>query len=140
MTRDKQTTFEVEIRDTEPHDSEVAGEDADVTILGDSHHNQEDGNTATDSRFKLYDNFVVYVEDDHDEAFDVAVQSVAYNDDDYSGATGEGTVNLAAGADSGRVRIDGSAGRIRFQTTAPSAAPTGGSLRITVQALGRARR
>lgn len=140
MTRDKQTTFEVQIRDTQAHTSDTVAGDADVSIVEDDHHNQESDNNATDSRFRLYDEFAVYVEDDHNEAFDVTIESTAHDDTDYSGAVDENTVTLASGEAAGNARIQGLVGRLRFSTTAPSAAPTSGSLRITVQALGRGRR
>ena len=139
MTRDKQTTLEIEIRDTNPHESNNADTETGVTVVEDTHHNHMT-ETATDSRFRLFDEFSIYIEDNHDQAFDVDIQSTAHDDTDYSGAVSESTVSLGPGVDSGRVRINGTLGRIRLSTTAPSSPPTEGSMRVIVQALGRMRR
>ena len=138
MTRDKQTTLEIEIRDTNPHESNNVDTETGVTVVEDTHHNTTE--TATDSRFRLYDEFSIYIEDNHDQAFDVDVQSTAHDDTDYSGAVSEGIVSLGSGVDAGRVRINGNLGRIKLSTTAPSSLPTEGSMRVVVQALGRMRR
>lgn len=137
MPRDKQSVLEVEIRDTNDHYSTDFGSDAGTTLLEDTHHHQLPDDTATDSRFLLYDEFAVYMTNTHDQSMSVDVNTAPWNHPQYDDEVSENTFNLADNRDSTVFRISGLLGRMRFQVTGINTAPTEGTLEIDVQALGR---
>lgn len=123
--------MEIEIRDAQAHVSEDplgdVEDDADVTVVSDSLHPND---------LERTDEHRVYIEHDHDQGYDVEVYHTRQGDDDWSGEQQGGTVTLAAGQDDGQITFSGPAGKLRFKTTAPSAAIASGSLVVEHLSLG----
>lgn len=126
----KDTHFECEIRTTDAnssHDGEASG----FTITSQDHHE------PYDTRFHTFGTTTIYVEDTHDEAFDLEIQSTAAENADYTGRVSEQTISIAAGDDTAKIVIDGPVGRISYRFGAGgtlAAAPTAGSCRVVTHA------
>lgn len=119
--------FECQIRDTTQHESHQMDSEAGATVLLDELH-------PNDYHRHKQSGIRVYIEDNHDQGFDVGIQHTHRDDADFTAAVTEGTITLAAGADSGTLRIDGPVGRLQFvtQTGALTTAPADGSLSVYV--------
>lgn len=117
-------TFEAEIRDTEAHTSDVMADDANVTVNEDTLH---------PNSLENYESIRVYVDDTHDEGYDLTVRHTAHDDDDYSAENDHTTYSVSTGQDQTTITITGPAGQIRLHTgTTGTAAPTTGRLRVTL--------
>lgn len=119
--------FEAEIRNTEPHTSDAMADDAGATVVEDKLH----PHTLND-----YSDIRVYIDDDHDEAFDITIRHTHTDDDDFSGEVDSTTISLSSGGDSATATIAGPVGRIRihFATGALASAATAGSTVIRIEA------
>lgn len=126
MTRSETRIFECEVRDTQSHTSdEDPNADAEFTVNTDSLH----PNTMDN-----YDHITVYVDDTHDNTFDITVQTTAEDDTDWSAVIDEGT---ASGGTNSKFELQGPVGRARLSFTAAGTAPNSGRCRVTFQCLGR---
>lgn len=125
-----QTHFEAQIRTTNAnssHDGDANG----FTVVSQDHHE------PYDSTFETFGSVTVYIEDDHDEAFDIAIRSTAKENSDYSGLVDEQTVSIAAGSDTAKVELNGPIGRLSYRFGAGgtlAAAPTAGTCRVVSHA------
>lgn len=127
MTNTPTLRFEAEIRDAESHTSDAMADDADVTVVEDKLH----PHILND-----YSDIRVYVEDDHDQAFDFTISHTHTDDDDFSGEVDSTTISLSSGGDSASATVAGPVGKIRFHfaTGALASAPTAGSSVIRIEA------
>lgn len=119
--------YECEIRDLQDHHStDDPSNDADFTEVVNTLHLPHDNDLTGDKKV------AVYVHDDHDQSFDMTLESAPAGSDDWSQATGEQTVTL--GGASTRLTLDGPLGRVRlyFTSGSLSTAPTAGSCRVTI--------
>lgn len=130
MSRETTRVFECEIRDTQSHFStDDPSADAQFTVVADTLHPGD--------RFDTFDEITAYIEDDHDQSFDVVIHSTAADDTDFSGEVTEATTTV--GGATAKHTIAGPLGRVRleYQAGALASAPTAGSCRVTFHALGR---
>lgn len=121
-------TYECEIRDLQDHYStDDPANDADFTEVVNTLHQPRENDLTTADRVS------VYVHDDHDQSFDMALQSTPGADGDYTDTVGEQTVTLG-GTDT-RFTVDGPLGNLRlyFQSGSLSTAPASGSCRVTIR-------
>lgn len=121
------TTFECEIRSTGEQDS-YNYENNGLAVIDQNHHDPHP------SFFDSFSSITVYIEDDHDQGFDIGIQSTTRDDDDWSGVVDEQVVTLAGGADVAKVEINGPVGRINYHFGTGGTmgtAPANGTTRIS---------
>lgn len=121
--------FEVEIRDTNRHESHSMADEAGATVLTDE---------LNPNDLQRYDSIRLYIDDDHDQGFDVTVEHTHTGDESFTAAveTAGSPLTLAAGQDSATLTIDGPIGQLQFatETGGLASAPTSGSLLVELVA------
>lgn len=126
MVRSDTLVFEAEVRDAQQHYStDDPSNDAQYTVTE---------NTLHPATLTNYDRLTVYVDDTHDNTFDISIETTAAEDTDWSAAISEAT---ASGGTNSKFELTGPVGRLRVLMATPGTAPTSGRTRVTVHAIGR---
>jgi|GEM_PF-3721164 len=127
----KEAAFACEIRDTQAHNSDDDPDgDAEFTVVTDTLH---PGDT-----FRHYDAITVHVENTHDQAFDVTVQS-DHHEGDFTNPVDETTLSPGSGGAANTTFVT-PRGKLRFSFAAPASSPGSGQYKCYVYASGPPKR
>lgn len=122
-------TFEAEIRNKADHESNAMEDDVGATVLEDKLHDRPYPLTG-------FDRVRVYVEDTHDQPFNVDLETAPADSDGFSGAVSHDSLTVPAGAYTATRQYGGPLGKFRFTTSYSGAGtdpdPASGSIRVTV--------
>lgn len=125
---------DAELRGIEDYYSNTLPDSGTATILEDTLHNS--GRDRDDDPLGGHHKYRVYIDDDHDASFNLELRSTDGADGDYTADTAHDTVSLASGQDEATLTYTAPFGLVRWRAdlSGLGSAPTGGSLRVSIQA------